>query len=113
MSGGGRIVAADIEKEMDIVLAEDIEYLGAILFIRFVASRTQSGRGSGGDGIELRIGQILQLNEVFLEHSTHAVSGSVDFADFRSGFCGLNDAYERLIDDSGRPAGLTDNSISF
>src|SRR4249919_92503 len=117
MAAAGAI--SDIEKIADIAPAAAIEDFLAIGFVRLVAGGTKHGRGRPCDRLQRCLvdeGEIDQSLCARLNQPTHAMAHAVDCLHLagrgKPHFEPFDDADKRLIDDSGRAAGLADHRIA-
>src|SRR5690606_29519781 len=61
---------------------------------------------------EAALGDVLELDEVVLGDAAHAVAGAEDALDAVDAAESLDDADERLVDDDGGSAGLSDDGVA-
>jgi hypothetical protein len=110
--GLGGIVAADVEEITHVVLPEHLEHFFALDTTWLEAHRAQGRSRRGGDQLELLDTLRGQIDEVFL----HDPGDAVTRAQY-AGYVGLPArrqyrADQRLVDDHGGAAGLTDNHFA-
>src|SRR5271156_2840867 len=105
------IVAADIEKRIDRVGLQDLEYFLAIFDVWLVAGRAERSCRRRGDRLEIGRGLLAEIDQVFVDDAAHAVPGAIDMREFWKPPGLQRDSGERLIDDRGRAAALRDENL--
>jgi hypothetical protein len=111
--GLGRVVAADVEEVLDVLLRKDLEDALAVRLVRLVARRPEGGGGGAGDALEQIFGHVVERDEVLAQDPLHAVAGAEQVTDVLRRLRRLDHADERLVDDRRRPAGLTDDGVGW
>ena len=108
-----RVVAPSQEVVTNVVLLEHLQSGGEIAVLELVSARAKSAGGRVLQTFDNRGIFFAQIDNFIFHEPFDAVAHAVDmFNGFLfEGF--LNNAAQRRVNNRGRTAGLTDNSVSF
>ena len=73
--GVGGIVAADVEKRVDLMRAQDLEDFLAIFAIGLVARRPERGGRRSRDRFQIAHALLAEVDEFVVDDAAHAVQG--------------------------------------
>ena len=109
--GVGGIVAADIEERVDRMRLQDLEDLLAIFEVRLVAGRAERCGGRGGDRLEIGDRLLAEIDEIVVDDAAHPVQRAIDPRNAREPARLERHPDQRLVDDRGRAAPLSDKDL--
>ena len=107
-----RVVAADVEKVLDLVRLQDLEDFLAVTLVGLVACGAQRRRWRVGDQFKVVAGFLRQVHEVLIDDAAHAVARAVDARDLSKPPRLQRHADQRLVDHRRRAAALGDENFS-
>ena len=99
-------------KGADLVRAQHLKNLVAILGVRLVAGRAQCGRRRACNHFKVVVRLLRKVEQVFVDDPTHAMMGTVNAGDVGKPAGFEHNPGKRLVDDRGWAATLGDQSFS-
>ena len=108
------VIAADVEEPADIEALELLEDAMAVFRRGFPAHAAERRRRRVGDGKQLLVGDLAQIDVIAVEDAVNAVTRTENLADEPSGLfrpCRQDGAHERGIDHHRRTTRLGDHHV--